>query len=44
MGLKKSLLVAPEWPDQVGAFDEERPRIEGNLPEVWQEALSGQRP
>lgn len=44
MGPEKLLLITAEWPDQVGAFDEERPRIEGNLPEVWQEALSGQRP
>jgi ATP-dependent DNA helicase RecG len=40
MGPEKLLLVAAEWPDQVGAFDEERPRIEGNLPQVWQEALN----
>ena len=40
MGPEKLLLVTAEWPDQVGAFDEERPRIEGNLPEVWQEALN----
>jgi ATP-dependent DNA helicase RecG len=40
MGSEKQLLVAAKRPDQVGAFDEERPRIEGNLPEVWQEALS----
>jgi ATP-dependent DNA helicase RecG len=40
MGPEKLLLVAAEGPDQVGAIDEERPRIEGNLPQVWQEALN----
>ena len=40
MGPEKLLLVTAERPDQVGAFDEERPRIEGNLPQLWQEALS----